>query len=351
MFDETFEGTCAAPPTCASGQTMTACTCLYEPKADDAFATNRVGCDELDTMTTPRTPQDDYCEPGGGGTTPNIACMMPGMYRTRGTPMPITLYGVVDVFGNGPDAAMITVEVYRANDDGTLGELVGSSAPSDPAHPCATEEVEYRAGDPAGMRSLGYYEIAGVPTETPLILKQSGPSDTWTDLYTYNFEISNAEVAASPAMDPMCATAPAAPRFRYKARILAAADYDSIPLTAGLIGGVPPGNGAIAGEIHDCDDVRLEFAQIGVSPAPTTLTYFSSDPDNPLPDIGRLTDGTSRLGLYAGLDLPPGPVDVAAAARVGGQIVSLGWFRAQVFPDAVSVVTLRGLRPEQTGGM
>src|SRR5688500_1156078 len=118
------------------------------------------------------------------------------------------------------------------------------SMPSDAAHACAEMEPEYRNGEVAGERSLGYYEIANVPTETPLILKQSGPSETWTDLYTYNFEISNAEVAAAPA-DMLCATPPAGMVFRYKARILASADYDSIPLTAGLIGGVPPGNGAI----------------------------------------------------------------------------------------------------------
>jgi hypothetical protein len=62
--------------------------------------------------------------------------------------------------------------------------------------------------------------------------------------------------------------------------------------------------------------------------------------------MGRL--GTSRLSLYAALDLPPGPVDVAAVGRVDGDVVSLGWYRVRVFANSVTAVTLRGLRPHQT---
>jgi hypothetical protein len=59
------------------------------------------------------------------------------------------------------------------------------------------------------------------------------------------------------------------------------------------------------------------------------------------------TQGTSLLGLYSGLDMAPGPVDVAAVGYVDGQTVSLGWYHAQIFADAVTVVSLRGIRATQ----
>jgi len=135
-------------------------------------------------------------------------------------------------------------------------------------------------------------------------------------------------------------------RYRYTARTLSVSDYRSIPLTAGLPGGVQAGHGAVAGEAHDCDNVRIEFAQVAVRPAPESFVYFNNDPDNPIPVTGR-TEGTSLLGLYAALDIAAGPVDIAGVASRGTDTVSLGWYRARIFPNAVSVVTLRGLRPQQ----
>ena len=92
--------------------------------------------------------------------------------------------------------------------------------------------------------------------------------------------------------------------------------------------------------------MRLEFAQVGINPRPEVFTYFNDQPDNPLPDTGRQV-GTSILGLYAGLDIPEGPVDVAAVGRVGDATQTLGWYRARIFAGAVTSVTLRGLRATQ----
>ena len=75
-------------------------------------------------------------------------------------------------------------------------------------------------------------------------------------------------------------------------------------------------------------------------------SYFNDNPDNPLPQIGRDV-GTSLLGLFAALDVAEGPVDISAVGQVGGQTVSLGWYRARVFPGAITSVTLYGLRSHQ----
>lgn len=361
MYDEAFAGTCTAALSCTAQQVATACTCVDTPLTDSVFETNRVGCGELPTeMGRARIPEDDFCDPAANSGPPDLTCMMPGRLRTRGAVTMVTLYGVVDVFGNGGNADAITVEVYEEAADGNLGTLLGSATAAITSA-CSEREDEIDNDMVIGTRELGFYSIANIPTETPLIIKTSGNPDFWKDLYTYNFQITNDEVVdTDPAMEgcdtdvvqdcTMCRSGgiPSGARHKYRARVLSRSDYNSIPLTAGVPAGITRGNGAVAGEVHDCGNVRLEFAQVGVSPLPETLVYFNDNPSNPLPQMGR-TEGTSLLGLYAALDLPPGPVDVAAVGRVGGSLVSLGWYRVRVFADSVSAVSLRGLRWQQTG--
>jgi hypothetical protein len=342
LNDEAFDGTCVATPRCPAGEATTACTCVPAPQLE----TTRTGCAELLAGGgLARNPEDDYCDAEHTMAEADLACFLSSGYRVAGTPQRVTLYGVVDVFGNGSDADAILVEVYVEGQDGGLGDLVGTATASI-EDPCAETEDEIDHDMVVGTRHLGFYSIANVPTETPLIIKTSGNTGFWKDLYTYNLLVENGDVETDAPAGDACASVPSGPRHRYKARTLSRGDYNSIPLTAGVPSGITSGNGALAGEVHDCGNVRLEFAQIGTAPRPVTLAYFSDNPDNPLPINGR-TEGTSLLGLYAALDLPPGIADVAATGLVGDDIVSLGWYRAQVYPNSVTVVTLRGLRAHQ----
>ncbi|MEM9189788.1 MAG: hypothetical protein AAGF12_11465 [Myxococcota bacterium] len=344
-YDDFYAETCAGNASCGDNQVLTACVCPRRPL--ESAETNRVGCAELPMDgDIPRTPEDDFCDPTGSNGAPNLNCMMPGMYTTTGTSQTVTLYGVVDVFGNGGNADNILVEVYREGTDGALGELLGM-ATATVASPCSEEEAEIEDDMVIGTRQLGFYSIANIPTETPLIVKTSGDLDFWRDLYSYNIQMLNSEVESEAPAPGACADIPTGIRAEYRARVLSKSDYNSIPLTAGLPSGIPNGAGAVAGEVHDCDDIRLELAQVAVNPLGRQLTYFNENPSNPLPDTSRASQGTSILGLYSALDLEPGPTDVAAVGYVGAQSVSLGWYRIQVFPNSVSAVTLRGIRSQQ----
>lgn len=339
---------CADVARCDDDELSTACTCVRAPREEEIFASNLTGCDELTTSgEIVRTPEDDFCSGAGASQPVDIGCFMEGMYRTRGDSSEVTVYGVVDVFGNGGDADAITVEIYAEGSDGNLGSLIGS-ATADIAHPCTETEDEIENDEIIGTRQLGYYVIEGVPTETPLIVKSSGDAGFWRDLYAYNVYIPNDEVedGGPEACEGGEGTLPDAPRWEYRPRIISRSDWVSIPLTAGQPEGIRPGSGVVGGEVHDCGDIRVEFAQVNTNPAPITLTYFNDNPDNPLPDMSR-TEGTSLLGLYGALDIREGPVDVAAVGRIGGRNVSLGWYKARAFAGAVSVVTLRGPRPHQ----
>jgi len=274
--------------------------------------------------------------------------MMPGMYVESAPSEDLTLYGVVDVFGNGGDANAIEVTVYREGPNGTLGAMLGTSTASTD-HGCSETEDEIDDDMVVGTRELGYYEIPGIPSETPLIVKASGNREFWRDLYTYNIYIPNSEIEAGAPTSEECTgedVHPMGARWSLRPRIISRSDWVSIPLTAGVPEGIRTGSGVVGGEIHDCDNIRVEFAQVNTNPRAVAMTYFNDNPDNPLPVMSR-TEGTSILGLYAALDVPAGPVDVAAVAYADDGTVSLGWYRAQVFEGAVTVVTLRGLRPSQ----
>jgi hypothetical protein len=330
--------------TCPAGQLLTACVCT--PVSFGAgFETVRTACSQIATGR-PRTPARDYCVDGATGMPPDIGCMMTP--PTHGTPQNVWLYGVVDIFANGGDSNNITVEVFQEGTNGALGTMVGSATAST-ASPCFEMEdlVDSMGATTGETRRLGFYAIPMVPTETPLIIRTQGDAGLWSPLYTYNFQILNSDVAAIASADATCASAGATDMgFLYRARVLSRNDYMSIPLTAGLASGIRGGHGAIAGEVHDCADVRLEWAQVGITGNPVSKVYFNDIADNPLPAVGR-TQGTSLLGLYAGLDIAPGAVDIAAIGFTGGQTVSLGWYHAQVFADSVTVVSLRGIRATQ----
>ncbi len=355
--DEIYAESCLGPLRCRAGQVETACVCVAEPAMPppampDAFDINRVGCNQLEaTGETSRNPKDDFCDSGTNDAPPELGCMMDSGYRTRGEVQMVTFYGVVDVFGNGADADNITVEVYEEGPDGTLGPLLGSATAST-GDPCAETEDEIENDMVTGTRLLGFYAIPNIPSETPLIVKTSGNRDFWRDIYSYNVQAEAADLETDPPAADACETLrtnsvfDGVPRYEYRARILSSSDWTSIPLTAGLVDGIRSTSGVVAGEIHDCADTRLEFAQAATFPQPEVLTYFNDNPDNPLPDTGRMV-GTSLLGLYAALDIPEGPVDITAVGRVGEQTVSLGWYRAHVFAGAVTSVTLRGLRWQQ----
>ncbi|MBW2462365.1 MAG: hypothetical protein JRH11_12025 [Deltaproteobacteria bacterium] len=346
-YDDIFSEPCLdTSSACRSSFEMrSACVCTIEPDPNPIFVTNRVGCSQLpEEAAMPRTPEDDDCDPTEADAAPDLSCMMPGSFNTRGEVQMVTMFGVVDVFGNGADADSILVEVYEEGPDGVLGAMLGT-ATATTASTCAETEDLIDNDLVVGTRNLGFFSIENIPTETSLIVKTSGAPDFWRALYSYNVQLLNDTVETGAAGDG-CADMPAGPRHIYDASTLSRSDYNSIPLTAGLPSGITPGNGAVAGEIHDCGDTRLEFAQVGVFPAPETLVYFNDNPSNPLPVVSR-GEGTSLLGLFAALDVPPGPAQVAAIGAVDGQTVSLGWYTVQVFPNAVTSLTLRGLRPQQ----
>ena len=294
------------------------------------------------------TSTKEYMDIAGGPV--DTTCFEKANWATPGTPQMVTVTGWVRNFANGCDAAHSKVEIYKVKrpggaDDGQPGDLVGAAinVPDAACTPDTCNLVTVKSkcdmGNPRIWRKFTY---PNVPTETELLIKTSSADgmNGFATLYDYNIYIPNAQVSGGT--------------WTHDVRVINVGDYSLIPTTA--IGRtLTPGNGVVAGEIHDCasamfpDGVRLSGASVDVSSPREGVGYFTDVEDAPLPDNDRSTLGTSALGLYAAYDIKPGPIRVAATGVVGGQLVTLGYYDVRIFPDAVTGVTLRGLRPYQTG--
>jgi hypothetical protein len=270
----------------------------------------------------------DVKEYAGSGA-PDLSCFdaanFPGTPDTANSKL-VKLTGTVKIFSHGCESKNLTIEIHKVlrggADDGSPGELVGKSLTT----PATCKDIGVaEENKECGTRYECPYEYADVPTETELLVITDG--DIWAPIFEYGLFISNSEVKNGT--------------YTKDVRALASDDYQLIPQVA-LGKTVTAGHGAIAGEVHDCGDVRLVDAVVDVDQPKFSLSYFTDNEDNPLPDIDARS--TSSLGLYSALDVAPGPVTIAAAGVFGGKLVSLGYFKGRVFPDAVTSFTFRGLK-------
>jgi hypothetical protein len=273
---------------------------------------------------------DEYA----GSGPPDIGCFVQSAWPDApGASEPVTVSGFARIFSSGFNSNQLKITFFTVKrtggaDDGQLDQPVGEAVIT--ADDCTNlgEESEVD-GQP---RWECPYSYPNVPSETELAIRTESADGTnkWSPLIQYNIYIPASEIVDGV--------------WDHDVRALDATDYSAIPQVA--IGGpITPGNGVVAGEVHDCGDVRLQNAVADVDKYKFALSYYTSNEDSPLPDIGA--KGTSVLGLYSAFDVEEGPVSVAAGGLVGGEFVSLGMHRVWIYPDTVTSVSFKGLRPYQ----
>lgn len=279
-----------------------------------------------------------------GSGPPDLKCFDKATWPGDGGPSKtVKMVGYARNFANGCNSAGSKVEVYKVKrtggaDDGELGDLVGKAVTIEDTActPDTCKEVLVATKCTEGnLRKWRKYTYEGVPTETELVVKTSSADgmNGFATLYDYNVYVPNAHVNADGTWD-------------HDVRVVVQGDYTTIPTTA-MGRQIDPGKGGIAGEIHDCGDVRLSGASVDINVARDYRGYFTDVEDSPLPDPQNTQFGTSSLGLYSTLNVAAGPARVSAVGVVGGKVVTLGYYDVRVFPDAITAVTLRGLRPFQ----
>jgi hypothetical protein len=321
--------TSCSPPaqSCTSAAPLDACcTWLASPK--DALQDGT----GLHRYSTPDT-----------NAHPDLSCLAGG--AALGTPQTVTLTGYVWLFSSGLDSKGVKVEVFTENTpqtpDGSIAATAVGSYTTLGTDPVDPTDTTWNQKCPGGC-SYRQYTIQGVPTETPLVIRTSDAGGAqWATLYDYNIYFKNGDVQGG--------------KVSYDATAVAGPDLATV---AGTVGQTVQANmGLLAGEVHDCSDIRLFGATVETSQTHQgPMFYFTDDESSPLPSL-QASD-TSHLGLFGALNLGPGkpirvtsvgqcPAGAPASVCSSGDNVMLGTYVVQVYAGAVTAVALRGRRPWQ----
>lgn len=376
------ESEAEAEQECRENEMLVGSACVPIPTTESV----RTSCGEI----------TEHCDPKGEDR-PDFSCLTDDPPLAADGPQTVTVSGFVEVFGNGPDADGVKIQIFdaaeldqaasAAKDDGRLdgswildateageitllGETVevlrwkNHSLPPENCRACPNED-DARDGIPCAVPTTDCdvvidwdvgewclngqrlqdrqrwecrYEIADIPTNRYLAIRTAGENElsdlSWSSMLETNvYLFADSERIVDGA-------------YELAVKVLHRTDYASIPRT--VIGApIPPGHGAIAGETRDCDDARVSFARVGIFPAPQATTYFNGNPFDPLPELSRAELGTAADGIYAGVNVAAGPVEVAALAKQDGEIVALGAIAGTVLPDTVTVVVFAERKPTQ----
>jgi hypothetical protein len=275
---------------------------------------------------------------------PDLTCL--GQNEPLGTPLLVTFTGCVNSFGLEAQSNDLTITILREEDNGTptdpgydVNGTPGSQAEKTPGAVVGT--FVSTAVPRETCSDIGHFEIANIPTETPLIVRVTDQQFVkedrqYVDTYQYNVALRNSVIRMGPNPDsPLVAD----PTTYCPANTCYVVDdvntvieqtFTTVALTAGvstiegdddLYDGV--GQGHIAGEVQDCsNDDTVKNASIGISSMVRKLAYFNVDFP---PSLGNLEDPkveqtrslTNADGLYAAIAVNTQdggqPVDIAAA--------------------------------------
>lgn len=263
---------------------------------------------------------------------PNVDLSCLDAPKPQGTPMMVTLTGFVKLFSSGDDTAGVKIEIFKEGANGALGDPVGT-ATTTTMDPVQMPKPTLLMGCTNGCSYRGF-NVPNVPTETPLIIKTSDAlgAQKWATLYDYNIYFANDSLKSGMAY--------------YEPSAVGASDPNTV---AGAAGGrtIKSDKGLLAGEVHDCADVRLGNAMVNTDVPPEgDIFYFSENEANPLPSTTATS--TSKLGVFGAFNYPTGtPIRIAATGVYKGKITLIGTYTVQTFPKAVTALSLRGRRPFQ----
>jgi hypothetical protein len=305
--------------------------------------------------------------------SPELACADQDGPAPAG-PATVNLYGAITRFGSGRPTFDIEVAVFDAatwdpsacqselttakmlecyQDYGTPLATALSVPPVElnPAPACANiafnddcplgYECTKKDGFPACVLQFGVYQVDGVPTNTKLVIRaRYGGTDPiaaskWHDVYLFNVYLS-ADGADADG------------NYRYDATMVSDAQWTLTPNTV-FLPDVPPEHGVVGGRVRDCGVAGdrgswpISEVSVGLARPPRKVVYFNDLENDSLPLVDRQT--TNILGRFAALDIDGGWNIIAGAARVDGEVVSVGSERVYVVPNALSTITLPGLRP------
>ena len=304
------------PATCVDSRPVAACcTWAADPKAELTRAPSSL----------------HYNGQPAGQPAVDLACTTTP--PAQGKPAMVTLNGFVKVFlGGDADSTGVKIEIFNEGPDGSLGALVGTAVTTDTTSQQRTND--WLANCPTNGCIERAFSYANVPTETPLIVHTSDANSAgkWASLYDYNIYFANSVVSNNAVT--------------YDTTVVGSTDLLTVATSAGGYT-IQADKGLLAGEVHDCGDVRLSGATVSTDYRPQSpIVYFGSNETSPLPDQSKTE--TQQLGLFGGINYTTGvPIHISAVGLLNGQRTLIGAYTVQTFPGAVTALSLRGRRPNQ----
>lgn len=279
------------------------------------------------------------------GNDPDMTCLATPPELPKG-PEKATMFGPAETFGLNGSTIGVSVQIYKydGNKPPSATTLLGSFTTKNPddmaTDDCAEKCSEDRfclnkscvkRQDDAG-NDIGYFSIEDIPTNTSFIIKTTGPNLVTTVQY-------NLWIPADKVKDGF---------FSDRAFVVTQLTKSLIPGTAG-IRKIQDGNGAVAGEIQDCNGRQLSGARVSVSLRSQKLTYFNGDGDQPDPS----KEETTKDGIYAALNVklndttPIGQeVELRSAIKMGGKTTLHTTYKARLFADAITILTVLPWNPQ-----
>ena len=297
---------------------------------------------------------------------PNLSCVGKEASTPDG-PATATLYGAVTRFGSGLKTYDIKVQVFDATtfDPSECASLKEGSDQEEcyegygtPIGEVLSEKVALseelpevctgHSGCPIGYRCIkgdlgnecleqyGVFEIPGIPTNTPLVLRSTATKSKskWHTTYSFNVYVYADKVDE-------------AGRYRFDATMVSHGQWLLTPNTVGL-GDVPPERGVLGGRIRDCrtderDSWAIGSVKLGLASPPKKFVFFNDLEDDTVPLDDRTE--TNILGRFAALDVEPGWNILSGYASIDATSIELGALPVYVFPNSLTVVTWPGRQP------
>ncbi len=298
--------------------------------------------------------------------SPNLSCVgQPN--STPAGPATATLYGAVTRFGSGLKTYDIRVQVFDATtfDPSECADVKEGAEQEEcyeaygtPIGEALSQKVQLTqelpescAGHsecPIGYRCIkndlgnecleqyGVFEIEGIPSNTPLVLRSTATKSKSKWHTTYSF---NVFVFADQIDDEG--------RYRFDATMVSHGQWLLTPNTVGL-GDVPPERGVLGGRIRDCrtderDSWAIGSVKLGLASPPKKFVFFNELEDDTVPLDDRTE--TNILGRFAALDVEPGWNILSGYASIDSASVELGALPVYVFPNSLTVVSWPGRQP------
>ncbi|MCO4764511.1 MAG: hypothetical protein KC502_23580 [Myxococcales bacterium] len=206
-------------------------------------------------------------------------------------------------------------------------------------------------GFPKCGKGHGVFAVDDIPLNTRLVVRtRASKADDpagWHDTYTYNVVLFSTHMDVKGA-----GTQPTGYEGKdtvlYNPTIVGEGQWQLVPSTIGIVGGIYEGDGVIGGRIRDCGtkDRRswpITDARVGIGHPPEGMSYFNDSELDPVPNKSRVT--TNIVGRYAAVGVPPGPNRVAVRGKIAGKATTLGVQDVYVIPNALVIASLPGYIP------